>query len=118
MWQQAGFVQNCTAHLGEVGNRIRMPELREFFARDAVTQLRLVAEREQRFCTTGCRARACYRQHLVTCEVAALAMSRRFGKRAIGAHVAAEAGQRNENLAGIADQRSVRFVAQGARLGA
>ena len=84
---------------------VAWPELRELFARRAVAQLRLVAEREQRLLAAGRCAGARDRQHLVEREIGALALARRLREGAVVADVAAELRQRDEDLARIGDER-------------
>ncbi len=91
-----------------------MAEAREFVARRAITKLRLVAEREQRFLAAGVAAGARDRQHLVARQERRLAGARRMSKGAVMAHVPAKLGQRNENLAGIGNNRAMGAVAAAA----
>src|SRR5436190_24057453 len=92
-----------------------MPELIELVRGGAVAQLRLVAKREQRLVTAGCLAGARDRDHLVEAEISALVPARRMRKGAVMADIAAEPGERNEDLARVGDYGAVRGVAPSRR---
>ena len=94
-----------------------MAEGRQLLARDLVAQLRLVAEGEQRFLAARGGAGARDGQHLVPRHVGALSFAGRVREGAVMADVAAELGQRNEDLAGIAERNRMSLVAQSGGRG-
>ena len=113
MRQQPGLAQHQRAHRGEIGDRRFVAERLQCVARRLVSQLRLVAQREQRLGATGGRAGAGDGEHLVGREVDRLARARHLRERAVVTDVAAEFGERNENLARIGNQPAMRGIAQG-----
>jgi hypothetical protein len=101
--QQAGLGEHQLAHGGEVIDRAGMAELAQRRARGGVAQLGLVTQGEQRLAAAGGAAGPRDRQHLVRAQVGGAGPARRRSEGAVAAHVAAQAGQRNEHLARIAD---------------
>ena len=65
MRQQSGLAQHKRAHRSQIGNRGFVAERLQCVARGLVSQLRLVAQREQRFGATCGRAGARDGEHLV-----------------------------------------------------
>src|SRR5712691_9574731 len=98
---RAGVAAGCHEALFTLGDK---PELRYRVARDAVAQLGLVAEREQRLVTAGRDARPRDLQYLLERHEGPLAAPRRTGEGAVAAHVAAERRQWDEHLGGIGDE--------------
>ena len=96
--QQPRLVEHAAGAVREVLDRRREAERRELLARDAVAQLGLVAEREQRLGAAGRGAGPSDREHLVDGQVRALAAARRSRERAVAADVAAQRRQRDEDL--------------------
>src|SRR5579864_4762220 len=71
--QQPRLLEDEPRRLGEIADRRLVAEGAELLASDLVAQLRLVAEREQRFLAPGRRAGARDREHLLSREKGALA---------------------------------------------
>ena len=113
--QQAGLPEHPFAHLHEVGHRGGVAELLQLVCCLAVTQLRLVTQREQRLLAARALAGARYVEHLIGGKIGALALARRAREAAVMAHVAAEARERDKNLARIGDDAAVAVVAQLSR---
>jgi hypothetical protein len=88
-----------------------VPELSERFAREAVAQLGLVAEREERFLAACGSTRPRDGKDLLEREISRLAFARRVRERAVVAYVPAQLRERNENLARIRHHAAVRRVA-------
>ena len=89
----------------EVLERRLAAERPELLARDLVAQLRLVAEREERFVAAGRRSGARDREHLLLGHERALAAPRRPRERAVAAHVTTERRERDEDLRRVRDER-------------
>ena len=87
------------------------PRRMRSFARGAIAQLRLVAEREQRLLASGVAAGARDRQDLLARQKCRLARARRMREGAVMANVPAKFRQRNENLARIGDDRTMGAIA-------
>ncbi len=102
--QQTGLLKHGSRSAREVLEGRRAAELRKLLPSRPVAQLRLVAEREQRFPATGRSARPRDLQHLVDRHVRPLAAPRRRSERAVVADVAAELRQRHEHLRRIGDE--------------
>src|SRR5262249_17429094 len=75
-------------------------------ARDLVPHLRLVAQRKECLATAGSRAGARDREDLLLGHERTLSALRRPRERAVAADVAAERGQRDEDLRRVGDERS------------
>ena len=112
--QQPGLVEHAAGAVREVLDRRREAELRELLARDAVAQLRLVAEREQRLRAAGGCSGAGDLEHLVDRQERALTAARRSRERAVAADIAAQRRQRDEDLGRVRDEAP---AAQRPRLG-
>jgi hypothetical protein len=104
MRQQPRCVEHGSCRLREVVGRRRSPKLRQCIARDRITQLRLVAQREQRLLAVGRGAGASDLEHVVDRQVGLRQVTRPMRERAVVTDVAAELRQRNEDLARIADR--------------
>ncbi len=109
--QKPGLVEHEPRAALEVLERRRAAARRELLARHLVTQLRLVAEREQRLGAAGRRPCSCDREHLALGQERALAAPRRPGERAVPADVAAERRQRDEDLRRVGDASRVGSLA-------
>ena len=107
MRQQPGLAQHQLRHRGEVGEGGLVAEPGQRLARRAVAQFRLVAQREERLMAAGARPGRGDRQHLVGIEIGGLAAARRMGEGAVVADVAAQLGQRDEDLARIGDEAAM-----------
>ncbi len=114
MREQAGLGEHGLGHLGEIGERRGMPQPVEFLARHAIAQLRLVAEGEQGLLAAGLLAGAGDGEDLLAREERLHILLRRVGEGAVVADVAAELGQRNEDLARIGHRAAVEGVAAPA----
>ena len=112
--QQPCLVEHPAGAVRQVLDRRREAELRQLVTRDAVAQLGLVAEREQRLRAAGGRSRASDLEHLVDGEEGALTAARRARERAVAADIAAQRRQRYEHLGRVRDESP---VAQRPRLG-
>jgi hypothetical protein len=71
--QEARLLEHRARRFGEIGQCGLVTQPRERFTRDAVTQLRLVAEREQRFLAARGGARSRDREDLLEREIGCLA---------------------------------------------
>ena len=112
--KQPRLVEDCARSLSEIGQRRRVPELSELFARDAVAQFRLVAEREERLLAAGgAPARAIASTWSIASDRLARPLRGAMRERAVVAHVPAKLGERNENLARIRHDGAVRRIAFG-----
>ena len=114
--QQAGLAQHQAAHRGEILDGGGVAQRRQRIARRLVAQLRLVAQGEQRLGAARRLAGAGDGEHLVGRQVGRLAGPRPLGEGAVVADVAAQVGQRNEDLARIRDQPAVAAIAQSRRV--
>ena len=115
MRQEPGLAQHQLGHCGEVGERGLVTEPRQRLARRGVAQFGLVAQCEERLVAAGARPGPGDRQHLIGVEVGGLAAARRVGEGAIVADVAAQLGQRDEDLARIGDEAAMPRIAQCRR---
>src|SRR5437899_1187080 len=111
-----GFLEDGRGSAGEVLERRLAAERGELLARDAVAELGLVAEREERLVAAGSGAGAGDRQHLVEREVGTLAPPRGPGEGAVVADVAAERRERDEDLGRVRDEGAVPVLPKPARL--
>ncbi len=116
MRQQPGLGHHRTAHLGEVGDGAGESQRGQRLGGGAVAQLRLVAEREEGLLAAGGRAGTGNGEDLVLHEVGRAARTRPLGKGAVMADVAAELGERDEDLARIGDEPRMGGIAQRRRL--
>ncbi len=99
-------------HLGEIGEGRVMAEPSQVLARRGIAQFGLVAQCEQRLMAAGAGTGAGDRQHLVGVEIGGLAATRRMGEGAVMADVAAQLGQRDEDLARIGHEAAMPLIAQ------
>src|SRR5215472_15589169 len=88
-----------------------MSQASELIGGGSVTQLRLVAEREQCLLAARGLPRPRDGKRFVEGQIRPLALARRMRKRAVMANVAAKLGQWNKNLARIRDDGAVGGVA-------
>ena len=112
--EQPRLVEHAAGAVRQVLDRRREAELRQLVARDAIAQLGLVAEGEQRLRAARGRSRPGDLEHLVDREEGALAAARRSRERAVAADIAAQRRQRDEDLGRVRDEAP---VAQRPRLG-
>ena len=103
--QQPRLLEHEPGAALQVLDRRRAAERGELVAGDAVAELWLVAEGEERLGAAGLGARARDRQHLVLGQVRPLAAAGRPGEGAVAADVAAERRQRDEDLGRVRDER-------------
>jgi len=89
-----------------------MAERLELLACRAVAQLRLVAQGEQRLVAARLGAGAGDGEDLVAGQIDPLAAARRLGEGAVVTDVAAQLGERDEDLARIRHQPAMPDVAQ------
>ena len=102
--QEPGLLEDEPRAAREVLERRLAAELAELVARDLVSELRLVPEREERLAAAGGGAGARDVQHLFFGHVRALAPPRRPREGAVAADVAAERRQRDEDLGRVGDE--------------
>jgi hypothetical protein len=114
--QQAGVVQDETRCPLQVLERRVAAELGQLFARDAIAQLRLVPEREQRLVATRLGSRSRDVEHLLFRQERPLPAPRRPSERAVAADVAAQLRQRDENLRRVRDECAVPVSTNPPRL--
>jgi len=111
MRQQSRLLVHRARGLREIRKGRRMSETSELIGGRSVAQLRLIAEREQGFLASRRLTRPRDGKRFIEREIGTLILARRTGKRAVVAHVAAELGQRNKDLARIRDDGAVGGVA-------
>ena len=92
-----------------------MPQPRQLFPRCRVAKLRLVAEGEQGLLAARRRAALCDIEDLVAGEIGAAELLWGLGEHAVVTNVAAELGERDEDLLGEADHAPMPGVPQGRR---
>ena len=112
MRQKPGLLEHEPGTAGEVLQRGLAAERAKLVPRGLVAKLRLVAEGEERLAAAGRRPGAGDGEHLVLGHVRTLAALRRPGERAVTADIAAERGQRDEDLGRVRDESA--RVAGGA----
>ena len=110
--QQAGLAQHQGAHGSEVVDRRLVAQRRQLFLGRAVTQLGLVTQREQRLGAARFLAGPGDRQHLVGRKIVGTAGVRRLREGAVVADIAAQLGQRDEDLSRIRDQSAMAMIAR------
>ena len=113
--QQARLFQHQRCRSLEIFQRRLGAERAQSIAGRRVTQLRLVAQREQRLLAAGGLAPAGDVEHGLGREVVRLGLARRVRERAVVAHVPAQLGQRDEHLLGEAHVRAVAGEAEPLR---
>ena len=96
-------------HRGGVAQRV------QFGAGLGVSELGLVAQREQRLPAAGLGAAPRHVDHFVQCQIGPLAGPRRLGERAVVTHVPAQLGERDEHLSRVADRTAEPGIAQRRR---
>ena len=97
--KQSCLLDDGARGVQHVVGRRRMAEPGERLARDAVAQLRLVAEREQRLLAAGRGTGTRDVEHVIELEIRFRQLSRTMSERAVVTHVAAQLRQRDEHLA-------------------
>src|SRR4051794_8858577 len=108
MRQETGFLQHQRRHRREIRQCRLVPELGELVAGSAIAQFRLVAEGEQRLLAAGLGTGAGDLQYLLGGEEGRYAAAWWMREGAVVAHIAAQLGQRYEDLARIGDEIAVR----------
>ena len=96
--QQAGLLEHQPRAFFEIIERGGVAERGERVARGGVAALGLIAEREQGFLAAGRGTGPRDRQHLVAGKIGGVRFRRRLREGAVVAHVAAQLGERNEDL--------------------
>ena len=112
--QKARLFENEPRAALDVLDRRLAAELAQLLLGDLVPKLGLVPEREERLTAPRCGAGASDCQHLVHAHESPLPAPRRTREGAVAAHIAAERGQRNEDLRRVRDERP---ASQPASLG-
>ncbi len=112
--QKPGLVEHELRAAREVLERRGAAERCELVTGDPVAELRLVAEREQRLRAAGGGTGTGDLEHLLLAHERSLPATRRPREGAVAADVAAEGGQRHEDLGRVRDHRA---RAQPSRLG-
>ena len=113
--QEAGPREHEPGDFAEVGQRRRVAERRELVAGDTVAALGLVAEGEERLGASRRPPGLGDGEDILGRQVGALAPPRRMGEGAVVADVAAELGQRDEDLPRIGHDRAEALVAEFGR---
>src|SRR5262249_13652568 len=103
MWQQARLIEHSPSDLSQIGERSLVPESLELFAHFSKQGFRPVAQAEQRFLATQSPACLGHCKHVLGCHSAGASISGVLPKRAIPAIVAAQVGQRYEDLPRVGD---------------
>src|SRR5258706_11760947 len=98
MRQEPRLFKYRVRHLGKIRQGGVVPEPAKLFARRAIAQFRLVAEREQRLLAIRGGARPRDGEDLLERQVGRLILARRMGERAVMADVPAKPGQRDKDL--------------------
>ena len=112
MGQQPGFTQHQITHGHQVFDGAGMAHFRQGVARLAPAQFGLIAQRKQRFRATCLGAGTRNRQHFVWRQIRRTSRTGFFGEGAVMADIAAELGQRNEDLARIGQHAPMPCIAQ------
>ena len=81
-----------------------MSELTQLVPCGLVAAFRFIAEGKERLVAAGLGTSARDSEHLISTHVRSLAFARRLRERAVVADVAAEHGQRNEDLGRVGDR--------------
>ena len=115
MRQKAGLAHNQRAHIGEVCERAGLTHGAKRLGGGGIAQLGLVAQGEERLVAAGCRAGAGDGKYVIGREIGRMTLARPLGEGAVMAHVAAELGERDEDLARIGDEPAVAFLGQRRR---
>ncbi len=97
--QQAGLLQHQPGHALQVFQCARRAQTLQGLAGHAVARLGFVPQREQRFLALRRLTGARDRQDLIGRQIGALEAARCLGEGAVVAHVAAQLGERYEDLA-------------------
>ena len=112
--QQAGLLEDADRHGPHIVERRRVAARVQPLASLRPPVLRPVPQREQRLLAPGLGAAAAQLHHLVRLEVHALAggaqLARHRDERAVVATIAAQAGQRDEDLARVGDHAGAALV--------
>ena len=109
--EQPGLLQDEPAHLDEVVDRGRVAVGGEPVARHRVAELRPLAQREERLMATRLAPGPGDGEDLLGGEIRRVQAGRRLGEGAVAAAVAAQHGERDEDLGGEGDPPAVRAVA-------
>ena len=112
MRQEPGLGEHPPGRLHKVRDRRCMAELGELTARDPIAPLGLITEGEERLLATRGRARSRDRQDLLDRQVGTLARARWSCEGAVVADIAAERGERDEDLARVRHHVPMTAVAQ------
>ena len=89
MGEEAGFLEDQQGHFAQVGDGRFMAKRRQGVARSLITELRLVAQGEQRFLAPGGRTGPGDLEHLLRRQIGLFEISRRLRKGAIMADIPA-----------------------------
>ena len=114
--QQPRLFKHQLAHGPQVFNGRAEPALLQPLAIFRITQLRFIAQTEQRFLAAGLLPRARDGQHLIGSHGVRLAVARFARERAVSAAIPAEVRQWYKDLARIRDYRAGARVTNGAGL--
>ena len=107
MWKEPCLVEDEIAHRGDVVECAGKTLLAKKIARFGKDAFRLVAETKQRFLTTSAAALLGKSENFVRRHEVCAGLSRIFAEGAVGAVVAAESGQWDENFFGESDGRAL-----------
>ena len=103
MGKQAGFFEDEFAHGGEIVERTRVALLAEEFAGFGENLFGLIAEAEERFLAAGLASAFGEGENFVRGHEMRARLAGVFAEGAVAAIVAAEGGQRDEDLFGKGD---------------
>ena len=111
MRQEARLAMDDARGFGEVRQRCWMSEALELFARSPIAQLRLVAEREQRFLASGRSPGFGDCDHRIDGQIGLYARSGSVREGAIVTDIPAQLRQRNEHFPGIGNAVAMGLIA-------
>ena len=114
--EQAGLVEHQLRHRHEIVDGGRVAVLGQPGLRRGVAQLGPLAQREQRLVAAGAGSGRRDRDDLFRREIRGLYVRRRLGERAVAAFVAAQHGERDEDLGRIGDAIAETRVTNRTRL--
>ncbi len=116
MWKETSCVEHRSRRVDEVFDRRRVSQRSQFFLCLLISQLRLVAQRKERFTTVGGCPPLGDIEDLIEIQVGSLPRSRRLGERAVVTDVAAQLGEGDEHLSRVGHRSPEPCIPQRRRL--
>jgi hypothetical protein len=113
--EQSRLLDHADRHRPDVVERRVVAAVLEPLARDGVSILGLVAEREERLLASGRPAGLGDRDDLLRRQVRVIELRGRLGERAVVAHIPTQHGERDEDLPRVRDRAAAAEVSQRRR---